>query len=49
MKARSLSLNFFFFRNIILFIERLRDVIFIKSFFIIKTNLNIALKDTILL
>ena len=38
-----------YFRNVILFIERLKDTIFVKDFFIIKINLNIVLKDTILL
>ena len=38
-----------YFRNVIFFIKRLRDVIFIKGFFMIKINLNITLKNTILL
>ena len=41
--------KYIYFRNVILFIKRLRDIIFVMDFFIVKANLNITLKDTILL
>ena len=38
-----------YFRSIILFIKRLRDVAAIKGFVIVKVNINTALRDTALL
>ena len=38
-----------YFQSVILFIERLRDIIAIKGFLIVKININIVLRDIALL